>query len=216
MEKRLITAGCVVILPLISLICVESAGAQGQQARPANPPVATVAATATTERALLNQYCVVCHNEKAKKAGQPSGLAITLDNLDVAHVEQNPEEWERVVHKVRAGMMPPAGMPRPKPAAFEAAISYLETELDKHAAVNLPPPGLHRLNRTEYKNVIRDLLAVDIDPGKYLPSDDSTRGFDNIAGALTLSPALLEGYTSAAGKISRRAVGDVTAASQTP
>jgi mono/diheme cytochrome c family protein len=180
-----------------------------------NTPAAP-ASTAVTERALLNQYCVVCHNEKAKKAGQPSGLAITLDNLDVVHVEQNPQEWERVVHKVRAGMMPPAGMPRPKPAAFEAAIVYLENELDKHAVANLPPPGLHRLNRTEYKNAIRDLLAVDIDPGKYLPSDDSTRGFDNIAGALTLSPALLEGYTSAAGKISRLAIGDVTAASQTP
>jgi hypothetical protein len=172
--------------------------------------------TAVTERALLNQYCVTCHNEKFKKAGQPSAMAITLDNLDVAHVEQDPQSWERVVRKVRAGMMPPAGMPRPKPAQFEAAIVYLETELDKHAAVNLPPPGLHRLNRTEYKNAIRDLLAVDIDPGKYLPSDDSTRGFDNIAGALSLSPALLEGYTSAAGKISRLAIGDVTTPSQTP
>ena len=78
------------------------------------------------------------------------------------------------------------------------------------AVARLPPPGLHRLNRTEYENAIRDLLAVDIDPDQYLPSDDSTRGFDNIAGALTLSPALLEGYTSAAGKISRLAIGDVT------
>jgi len=151
-----------------------------------------------------------------KKAGQRSGLALTLDSLDVAHIEQDPQSWERVVHKVRAGMMPPAGMARPNPPVFEAAIEYLENELDKHAVANLPPPGLHRLNRTEYKNAIRDLLAVDIDPGKYLPSDDSTRGFDNIAGALSLSPALLEGYTSAAGKISRLAIGDVTGPSQTP
>ncbi len=204
MKNRLLAAGCLAALPLVCL------------AQTAAPAPAAPAATAVTERALLNQYCVVCHNEKMKKAGQPSGLAITLDTLDVAHVEQDPQDWERVVHKVRAGMMPPAGMPRPKPAAFEAAIVYLENELDKHAVANLPPPGLHRLNRTEYKNAIRDLLAVDIDPGKYLPSDDSTRGFDNIAGALTLSPALLEGYTSAAGKISRLAIGDVTAPSQTP
>src|SRR6202142_1120320 len=192
MKNRLLAVGSLAILPVV-LFAQASAPAP----------------TAVTERALLNQYCVVFHNEKMKKAGQPSGMAITLDNLDVAHVEQNPQEWERVVHKVRAGMMPPAGMPRPKPAAFEAAIVYLENELDKHAVANLPPPGLHRLNRTEYKNAIRDLLAVDIDPGKYLPSDDSTRGFDNIAGALSLSPALLEGYTSAAGKISRLAIGDV-------
>src|SRR6202167_188128 len=195
MKKRLLAVGSLTILPAVLFAQTPAPAAAS------GPPVAT----AVTERALLNQYCVVCHNEKMKKAGQPSGLAITLDNLDVAHIEQNPQEWERVVHKVRAGMMPPAGMPRPKPADFEAAIVYLENELDKHAAVSLPPPGLHRLNRTEYKNAIRDLLAVDIDPGKYLPSDDSTRGFDNIAGALSFSPALLEGSTPPAGKISRRA-----------
>jgi mono/diheme cytochrome c family protein len=216
MKKRFFAIGCMTILPLVSLVCVQLASAQTPAAAPAAAATATPAATAVTEKALINQYCVVCHNEKAKKAGQPSGLAITLDSLDVAHVEQNPQDWERVVRKVRAGMMPPAGMPRPKPAAFEAAIAWMENELDKHAVANLPPPGLHRLNRTEYKNSIRDLLAVDIDPGKYLPSDDSTRGFDNIAGALSLSPALLEGYTSAAGKISRLAIGDVTTASQTP
>ena len=216
MKNRLLAVGCVALVPLVSLVFSRSALSQ-TAAPPAPSPASTAApvATAVTERALLNQYCVVCHNEKVKKAGQPSGLAITLDSLDVAHIEQNPQDWERVVHKVRAGMMPPAGMPRPKPADFEAAIVYLENELDKHKVSTLPPPGLHRLNRTEYKNAIRDLLSVDIDPGKYLPSDDSTRGFDNIAGALSLSPALLEGYTAAAGKISRLAVGDVTSASQT-
>ena len=91
-------------------------------------------------------------------------------------------------------------------------IAWLERELDATAVPSFPPPGLHRLNRTEYANAIRDLLAIEIDPAKFLPSDDSTRGFDNIAGALSLSPALLEGYTSAAGKISRIAVGDVTEA----
>src|SRR5258708_7188680 len=172
MNKKLLAVACVALLPLVSLVA---------QAPPPTPAAGIAApapaATAITERALLNQYCVVCHNEKFKKTGQPSALALTLDNIDVAHVEQNPETWERVVHKVRAGMMPPSGMPRPNPAAFEAAIGWLENELDKHAVANLPPPGLHRLNRTEYKNAIRDLLAVDIDPGKFLPSDDSTRGF---------------------------------------
>ena len=206
MKIRLFAAGCLAAAPFLSW----------SQTAATAPTPATPPATAVTERALLNQYCVVCHNQRAKKAGQPPALAITLDNLDVAHVEQDPESWERVVRKVRAGMMPPAGMPRPKPAAFEAAIAYLENELDKHPISTLPPPGLHRLNRTEYKNAIHDLLAVDIDPARYLPSDDSTRGFDNIAGALTLSPALLEGYTSAAGKISRLAIGDVTSPSQTP
>jgi mono/diheme cytochrome c family protein len=211
MKKTLLAIGCMALVPMISLVLTQKAPAQSAPAATAVTPP-----TAITEKAFFNQYCVVCHNEKAKKAGQPAGLAITIDSLDVSHVEQAPQDWERVVRKVRAGMMPPAGMPRPKPAQFEANITWLENELDKHAAVNLPPPGLHRLNRTEYKNAIRDLIALDIDPGKYLPSDDSTRGFDNIAGALSLSPALLEGYTSAAGKISRLAIGDVTTASQTP
>jgi mono/diheme cytochrome c family protein len=214
MKKRLLAVGCTA-LPLITLIWAENAGAQGQTSTPAATANAS-GPNAVTEKAFFNQYCVVCHNQKAKAANQPPALAITLDNLDVAHVEQSPESWERVVRKVRAGMMPPAGMPRPKPEVFEANIQWLENELDKHETNTLPPPGLHRLNRTEYKNAVRDVLALDIDPAKYLPSDDSTRGFDNIAGALSLSPALLEGYTSAAGKISRLAIGDITAPSQTP
>jgi mono/diheme cytochrome c family protein len=213
MKKRLLAVSCMALLPLVSLVLTQKAGAQTQTAAAAAPAPAS---TAVTEKAFINQYCVVCHNQKAKTAGQPSALAITLDNLDVAHVEQSPEQWERVVRKLRSGMMPAAGMPRPKPAVFEADIAWLENELDKHTTANLPPPGLHRLNRTEYKNAVRDVLALDIDPAKYLPSDDSTRGFDNVAGALSLSPALLEGYTSAAGKISRLAIGDVTTPSQTP
>src|SRR6185312_7249679 len=208
MKKNLLAIGCMALVPLISLVLSQKAPAQANPADAVTPP------TATTEKAFFTQYCVVCHNEKAKKTGQPAALAITIDSLDVAHVEQNAQDWERVVRKVRAGMMPPAGMPRPKPAQFEANITWLENELDKHAVVNLPPPGLHRLNRTEYKNAVRDLIALDIDPAKYLPSDDSTRGFDNIAGALSLSPALLEGYTSAAGKISRLAIGDVKTSTQ--
>jgi cytochrome c551/c552 len=165
--------------------------------------------SASAERALLDQYCVACHNQRLKTAG------LMLDKLDLAAVGENAQTWEKVVRKIRAGMMPPAGMRRPDPPTYEAMTVWLENELDRHTVTNLPPPGLHRLNRTEYANVIRDLLALDIDPAKFLPSDDSTRGFDNVAGALSLSPALLEGYTSAAGKISRMAIGDVTAPSET-
>jgi mono/diheme cytochrome c family protein len=173
-------------------------------------PTPAAIPSAVAERAILDQYCVVCHNLKAKAAGMEPARQLTLDNLDVANVAQDPEKWERVVRKLRAGMMPPSGMPRPNAAKYEAVIAWLEGELDRHAAAHFPPPGLHRLNRTEYGNVIRDLLALEVDPAKFLPSDDSTRGFDNIAGALSLSPALLEGYATAAAKISRLAIGDVT------
>ena len=106
--------------------------------------------------------------------------------------------------------MPPAGMPRPDPATREKLIGWLEDELDRVADTHLPPPGLHRLNRTEYANTIRDLLDLEVDTSKFLPSDDSTHGFDNMAGTLTMSPALIEAYLSAAGKISRMAIGNVT------
>jgi mono/diheme cytochrome c family protein len=176
------------------------------QAQPS--PNAAPVFTATSERALFNQYCVICHNDRLRTGG------LTLEKLDLTHVEQDAETWEKVVRMLRAGMMPKAGMPRPNPATLEGAIEWLENELDRNAVATLPPPGLHRLNRTEYANAIRDFLAIEIDPGKFLPSDDSTRGFDNIAGALGLSPALLEGYTSAASKISRLAIGDVRTPTQ--
>src|SRR5215831_12965887 len=111
-------------------------------------------------------------------------------------------------------MMPPINMKRPDPATLESLIKWMETELDRGAVQHLPAPGLHRLNRTEYANAIRDVLALEVDPTKFLPSDDSTRGFDNIAGALTMSPALMEAYLSASGKISRLAIGDVSAPRQ--
>src|SRR6185437_5259914 len=163
MKKRLLAVGCTA-LPLITLIWAEKAGAQGQTSTPPTSSAVASGPNAVTEKAFFTQYCVVCHNQKAKASSQPAALAITLDNLDVAHVEQSPESWERVVRKVRAGMMPPAGMPRQKPEVFEANIQWLENELDKHETNTLPPPGLHRLNRTEYKNAVRDVLALDIDP----------------------------------------------------
>src|SRR5262245_17287520 len=161
------------------------------------------------QRALLDQYCVSCHNEKQKSAG------LTLDKVDLARVGDEAALWEKVVHKVRAGMQPPSGKPRPDAATLEAFVVWLENELDRTNALRLPPPGLHRVNRIEYTNVIRDLLGLEIDAAKFLPPDDSTRGFDNIAAALGLSPALLEAYLSAAGKISRLAIGDVNSPTQT-
>src|SRR5436309_12250676 len=108
-------------------------------------------------------------------------------------------------------MMPPTGMPRPDPTTREALITWMEGQLDSHSTTNLQAPGIHRLNRVEYNNVIRDLLGLEVDASKFLPSDDSTHGFDNIAGALTMSPALMEAYLSAAGKISRLAMASNTA-----
>ena len=178
----------------------------GQSAPAATPQ--KPASVATSERAVIDQYCVGCHNAKLKTAN------LLLDQLDLAHLGDHAEIGEKVVRKLRAGMMPPTGMPRPDAATREALITWMENELDRSAVTHLPPPGLHRLNRTEYTNAIRDVLALEVDATKFLPSDDSTHGFDNIAGALTLSPALMEAYLSAAGKISRLAIGDVSAPTQ--
>src|SRR5215831_18773843 len=107
--------------------------------------IAQPSGSAEQERAALNQYCVVCHNLKAKAAGAEPARKLTLDHLDVTHIDKNAEVWETGVRKLRAGMMPPSGMPRPKPADFEGIIAWLENELDRHAVAKLPPPGLHRL-----------------------------------------------------------------------
>ena len=129
--------------------------------------------------------------------------------MDIAHVGAGAEVWEKVVKKLRAGAMPPAGMPRPDKATYEAVAAYLETELDRAFAASPNPgrPTVHRLNRAEYVNVIRDLLKVDIDGRAMLPADDAGYGFDNVADLLTVSPSLFDRYMSAAQKISRLAVG---------
>jgi cytochrome c551/c552 len=155
-------------------------------------------------RAILDQYCIICHNQKRKTAG------LALDQLDPDHVSTAPATWEKVVRKLRTGAMPPVGLPRPAQPLYDSLISNLETSLDRAAAAQ-PNPGratLHRLNRTEYGNAIRDLLNLEVDASALLPTDDASFGFDNIADVLTVSPALLERYMSAAGKISRLAVGD--------
>ena len=163
--------------------------------------------SAETHGKLLARYCVGCHNERLKTAG------LMLDQVDVTHVDQNPAVWEKVVRKLRTGMMPPDGRPRPDAQAYMAMVSYLETSLDRVSA-DAPNPGwpatAHRLNRAEYTNAIRDLLGLDIDGRALLAADDSGYGFDNIGDVLTVSPGLMSRYMSAAAKISRQAVGDPT------
>ena len=221
MNTRPILAGGVVVM------CVALVSGQGGPApspsKPASPPAtasrsrpqvaaepvrASAPAATGTQRALVDQYCVTCHNAKLKTAN------LVLDDLDLARLGDHAEVGEKMVRKLRAGLMPPTGARRPDAATMESLISWMEGEIDRTAVTHLPAPGLHRLNRTEYANAIRDLLALEVDATKFLPSDDSTRGFDNIAGALTMSPALMEAYLSASGKISRLAIGDVAAPSQ--
>ncbi len=161
-------------------------------------------AGADSQRALLDRYCVTCHNQKTKTAG------LLLDKADLGFVPAHAEMWEKVIRKVRAGAMPPAGMPRPDRAAMDAFATSIENTIDRASAA-APNPGrpvLHRLNRTEYGNAIHDLLALEIDPASLLPPDDSSFGFDNMSNVLSISPALMERYIAAAGKISRLAVGD--------
>ena len=170
--------------------------------QPAGPDLASAA----TQRALLDRYCVTCHNEKLKTAG------LMLDKMDVEKVSEGAPVWEKVVRKLRTGAMPPAGMPRPDKAAYDSFATYLESALDSAAAAN-PNPGkelVHRLNRAEYTNAVRDLVAVEIDGESLLPADESTYGFDNIGDALSVSPVLLERYIAVARKISRLAIGDPT------
>ena len=176
-----------------------AAGAGGQ--RPSAPPAAPA-----PDAAFLKRYCVTCHNDRVK-AG-----ALTLASLDVAAVDGHADVWEKVVRKLRTGMMPPEGVPKPAAAARAAFTDALEASLDR-AAVRRPDPGtpaLHRLNRAEYANAVRDLLALDVDVAALLPPDDSAAGFDNIADVLGVSPALIEGYAAAAANISRRAIGSPT------
>jgi len=159
---------------------------------------------ATQERAMLDKYCVTCHNQRLKTGG------LTLDNLNLDKVADNAETWEKVLRKLHGGMMPPQGMPRPDGATVDQFTGWLETSLDRAAAAH-PEPGrtsLHRLNRTEYGNAIHDLLDLDIDAASFLPADDEANGFDNIADVLRFSPSLLEQYLSASDKISSLAVGD--------
>jgi mono/diheme cytochrome c family protein len=204
---------------IVAVVCSWSSGSVsslGRQSAPSpsgpRPPVAPVAtqADATTrtqtldaQRALLDRYCVTCHNDRLKTAN------LSLQGLDLVKMSDRAELWEKVIRKLRAGVMPPPEMPRPPLAEYEGLRDRLEAEIDRAAATK-PNPGsvvLHRLNRTEYANAIRDLLDLRIDAASLLPPDDSANGFDNIAGSLTISPTLLESYATAAARVARMAVG---------
>jgi hypothetical protein len=163
-----------------------------------------VASDMATPQKFINQYCVTCHNQRARTAG------LALDTFDLARIPSDSEIWERVVRKVRVGMMPPQGASKPDDAGRSGFVSWLTATLDEGARAH-PNPGrplLHRLNRAEYGNAIRDLLALDVDPSTLLPPDDSAYGFDNVGDVLGVSPVLLERYMDAAGKVSSLAVGD--------
>ena len=173
---------------------VPEAAGQGQR----------VDAGVSAERAVLDRYCVTCHNGRLKTGG------LVLDAADPGQVASNTELWEKVVRKLRAGMMPPPGRPAPSSEERRSLVFSLEGSLDR-VAQGAPQPGrplVHRLNRAEYANAIRDLLALEIDPAPLLPADDSSGGFDNIADVLGLSPVLLESYLSAADRITALAIGD--------
>ena len=187
----------------LALLAVVLAGASGA-AQPAPGAAAAVQEPgAPAHGPLIERYCVTCHNGRLRTAG------VVLEGLDVSNVAPGAATWERVVRKLQAREMPPAGRPRPADAEYDALTAQLTAALDE-AAVRAPNPGrgaLHRLNRTEYANVVRDLLALEIDVTRFLPPDDSSYGFDNIADVLRVSPLLLEQYLSAARVISRAAVG---------
>jgi len=156
------------------------------------------------QETLVDRYCISCHNQE-DWAG-----SLTLDNLDPTQAAHDAEVWEKVLRKLQAGMMPPVGEPRPAPQEVAGFVDTLVAELDSSAAIQVATPALHRLNRTEYRNAIRDLLALDIDATTLLPLDNASEGFDNVASGLGFSPALIQGYTAAAQKIARQALGDPT------
>jgi mono/diheme cytochrome c family protein len=174
--------------------------------RPAAP--ANTAASATSQisqqRAVIDQYCVTCHNQRSKTAG------LALDTMNLADVAQHGDVWEKAVRKLRGGLMPPPGSRQPQRAAVDSLVSWLESTLDQAAAA-APNPGsvtLHRLNRAEYANSMRELFDIEVDSAALLPADDVSDGFDNIANVLKVSPSFLDQYISAARAVSRQAVGN--------
>ncbi len=189
-----------VLLILLS-VCSSLGVAGAQQPSGSNsslPP-------ASSQRAFVDTYCVTCHNDRLRTG------ELSLEKVELQNIAEGSETWEKVIRKLRTGAMPPQGAPRrPDPAAADNFVSFLEASIDR-AAMAKPNPGratVHRLNRTEYGNAIRDLLALDIDPTPLLPADDESYGFDNIADVLKTSPSLLQRYMSASWNISRLAMGN--------
>jgi mono/diheme cytochrome c family protein len=191
---------------LIAVLCALGPTSYVAQGRTPSPQPESPA-----PRAVFDKYCVTCHNTRLKTAG------LALDALDLEQAGEHADVWEKVVRKLRTGAMPPVGRPRPDRAMSDSTAAWLEASLDR-AALEHPNPGtptLHRLNRVEYRNAVRDLLALEIDPASLLPADSAAYGFDNNADALSLSPVLAERYLGAAVKISQMALGRVRG-SQSP
>ena len=189
---------------LSGVLLVAWSGVTAGAAPQAEVQTGASASQARTIREFTSQYCVGCHSSRLKTAG------LVLESRDFEHPGLDADVWEKVIRKVQVGMMPPAGVPGPDPAARRALVVALTGALDEAARANPNPgrPALHRLNRTEYANAIHDLLDLDVDPTTLLPPDDSAYGFDNVADVLGVSATLMEQYVSAAGKVSSLAVGD--------
>ena len=201
--------GCHHLVVLLGMVLTLSWGATLQAAGPQTsqqPNAARAVAAPPPQQALLDRYCLTCHNERLKTAN------LSLDQANVEQVGHDAELWEKVVGKLRSRTMPPAGRPRPDDATYDELATWLETGLDQAAAANpnAGQPGNHRLNRAEYANAIRDLLGVEIDVRSQLPADDVGYGFDNMADVLSVTPGLLERYLLVAQKVSRLALGDPT------
>jgi mono/diheme cytochrome c family protein len=202
-----------VVLGIAALVFSSSVASvvrvDGQSAAPGQTSAvparanASSPATAEQQKAVIDQYCVTCHNARLKTAN------LSLQDVDYTRIGEHAELWEKVVRKLRAGVMPPPDVRRPSLPEYEGLRDWLETEIDRSAASRVQPGSvvLHRLNRTEYANAIRDLLDLRIDVTTLLPPDDAAHGFDNIAGSLTISPTLLESYATAAARVARTAVG---------
>jgi mono/diheme cytochrome c family protein len=199
MSKHLSTLG------LVGVGLVLAAGVTIDAAAPRAATRATQTAPAVEPRAVVDKYCVGCHSSRMK-AGD-----LVLEKLEVDN-PANAETWEKVIGKLNAGMMPPPSAPRPDRATYDGLVRAIETSMDRmaKAAPDAGRPAIHRLNRAEYTNAVRDILALDIDGKALLPADNSGYGFDNVADVLTVSPGLLERYLLAAKKIARTAVGDAT------
>ena len=193
--------GCVYVRTAVFVaVCLAAVGVPRAAAQPASAP----ANAPERQSAVIVKYCVTCHNDRVRASG------VSFEKMSLSEVPEHAEVWEKAVRKLRGGMMPPQGSPRPDAATHDALRNWLEQELD-HGAAARPNPGrpmLHRLNRAEYGNAVRDLLALRVDVASLLPPDDSGYGFDNIADLLGVSPVLLERYLEAAGRISAMAVGD--------
>ena len=210
----LIRLGRAIARMSVGIALVSTAMGLGWVPGAAAQPVATVSErvglaqpAATPSRALLDRYCVTCHNERLLERGT---VPVAFEDLDTENVGVHAAVWEKVVRKLRAGQMPPAGRPRPDTASVDAFLTTLEGALD-HAAATVPTPGrvaTRRLNRVEYVNAIQDLLALEVNATELLPSDTAGFGFDNNADVLSMTPALLARYMAAATKISRAAVGN--------